>query len=171
MKLAMEELSRKFPEYFVAEGAPTPHYERSHTIRNIHFIACVDWVSAHVIMNGFIFVTCMRCWVVLFRVIILFHSYICHNCIGSSNYRGNDVCNHWLDAVWLAADSTSIVPPTRVLMPILPWMVSVTTTTRASMHAHWHQHAYQWRPHISRTDIQLLDTSSWPISMSKPMPL
>ena len=25
MKLAMEELSRKFPEYFVAEGAPTTH--------------------------------------------------------------------------------------------------------------------------------------------------
>ena len=120
-------------------------------------------------MSLWIFVTCMGCCVVLFRVIILFHSYMCHNCIGSSNYRGNDLFNHWPNAVWLATDSTSIVPPTRVLVPILPSMVPVATTTWASTHAHWHQYACQWRPHIRRTYMHARHLNLT-ISMSKPMP-
>ena len=38
MKLAMEELSRKFPEYFNEEGRPTARYERSHSTRKTRLI-------------------------------------------------------------------------------------------------------------------------------------
>ena len=40
MKLAMEELSRKFPEYFVPEEGLAAHCERSHAKSRTRLIAC-----------------------------------------------------------------------------------------------------------------------------------
>ena len=44
MKLAMEELSRKFPEYFVSEEGPTAHCERLHAKSRTRLVACpLSW--------------------------------------------------------------------------------------------------------------------------------
>ena len=58
MKLAMEELCRKFPEYFAAEGEPETPCTRSHATRTTYLIGCPLMISPLAVIRMF-----YNCWV------------------------------------------------------------------------------------------------------------